>query len=38
LTPEERAAIETHTIEGERMLHRVSGLLGSVGTHHPLLP
>ena len=23
--------IETHTIEGERMLHRVGGLLGSVG-------
>lgn len=31
LTPEERAVIETHTIEGERMLHRVGGLLGSVG-------
>ena len=31
LTPEERAVIETHTIEGERMLHRVVGLLGSVG-------
>jgi HD-GYP domain-containing protein (c-di-GMP phosphodiesterase class II) len=31
LTPEERAIIETHTIEGERMLHRVGGLLGSVG-------
>jgi HD-GYP domain-containing protein (c-di-GMP phosphodiesterase class II) len=23
--------IETHTIEGERMLHRVGGLLGNVG-------
>jgi HD-GYP domain-containing protein (c-di-GMP phosphodiesterase class II) len=31
LTPEERAVIETHTIEGERMLHRVGGLLGNVG-------
>jgi len=31
LTAEERAVIETHTIEGERMLHRVGGLLGSVG-------
>jgi putative nucleotidyltransferase with HDIG domain len=31
LTVEERAVIETHTIEGERMLHRVGGLLGSVG-------
>jgi HD-GYP domain-containing protein (c-di-GMP phosphodiesterase class II) len=31
LTPEERAVIETHTIEGERMLHRVGGLLGHIG-------
>ncbi|MGB2952260.1 MAG: HD-GYP domain-containing protein [Gaiellaceae bacterium] len=31
LTPEERAVIETHTIEGERMLHKVGGLLGQVG-------
>jgi putative nucleotidyltransferase with HDIG domain len=31
LTAEERAVIETHTVEGERMLHRVGGLLGSVG-------
>ena len=31
LTPEERAIVEMHTIEGERMLHRVGGLLGSVG-------
>ncbi len=31
LTPEERAIIETHTIEGERMLHRVGGLLGEIG-------
>jgi HD-GYP domain-containing protein (c-di-GMP phosphodiesterase class II) len=31
LTPEERAIIETHTIEGERMLENVGGLLGEVG-------
>ena len=31
LTPEERAVIETHTVEGERMLHKVGGLLGQVG-------
>jgi HD-GYP domain-containing protein (c-di-GMP phosphodiesterase class II) len=31
LTPEERAVINTHTIEGERMLERVGGLLGEVG-------
>jgi HD-GYP domain-containing protein (c-di-GMP phosphodiesterase class II) len=31
LDPEERAVIETHTIEGERMLDRVGGLLGHVG-------
>jgi HD-GYP domain-containing protein (c-di-GMP phosphodiesterase class II) len=31
LTPEERAIIETHTIEGERLLARVGGLLGEVG-------
>jgi HD-GYP domain-containing protein (c-di-GMP phosphodiesterase class II) len=31
LTPEERALIETHTIEGERLLERVGGLLGDVG-------
>ena len=31
LTPEERAVIETHTIEGERMLDQVGGLLGRVG-------
>jgi HD-GYP domain-containing protein (c-di-GMP phosphodiesterase class II) len=31
LTPEERTVIETHTIEGERMLHRVGGLLGQIG-------
>jgi HD-GYP domain-containing protein (c-di-GMP phosphodiesterase class II) len=31
LTPAERAVIETHTVEGERMLHRVGGLLGNVG-------
>jgi HD-GYP domain-containing protein (c-di-GMP phosphodiesterase class II) len=31
LTAEERKVIETHTIEGERMLHRVGGLLGEIG-------
>jgi HD-GYP domain-containing protein (c-di-GMP phosphodiesterase class II) len=31
LTPEERAVIETHTIEGERLLAQVGGLLGQVG-------
>jgi HD-GYP domain-containing protein (c-di-GMP phosphodiesterase class II) len=31
LTPEERAVIETHTIEGERLLAKVGGLLGDVG-------
>jgi HD-GYP domain-containing protein (c-di-GMP phosphodiesterase class II) len=31
LTPEERAVMETHTIEGERMLDQVGGLLGEVG-------
>jgi putative nucleotidyltransferase with HDIG domain len=31
LTPEERAIIEKHTIEGEQMLLRVGGLLGEVG-------
>ena len=31
LTTEERAIIERHTIEGERMLHRVGGLLGEIG-------
>jgi HD-GYP domain-containing protein (c-di-GMP phosphodiesterase class II) len=31
LTAEERAVINTHTIEGERMLDRVGGLLGEVG-------
>jgi HD-GYP domain-containing protein (c-di-GMP phosphodiesterase class II) len=32
LTNEERAIINTHTIEGERMLKKVGGLLGRVGT------
>ena len=32
LTAEERAVIETHTIEGERLLARVGGLLAEVGT------
>jgi HD-GYP domain-containing protein (c-di-GMP phosphodiesterase class II) len=31
LNDEERAIIETHTIEGEAMLERVGGLLGEVG-------
>lgn len=31
LTPEERTLIETHTIEGERMLVQVGGVLGEVG-------
>ena len=30
-TPEERAVIETHTIEGERLLLKVGGYLGEVG-------
>jgi putative nucleotidyltransferase with HDIG domain len=38
LTPEERALIETHAAEGERMLAQVGGLLGEVGrivrSHH----
>jgi HD-GYP domain-containing protein (c-di-GMP phosphodiesterase class II) len=32
LTAAERAVIETHTIEGEKMLEQVGGLLGEVGT------
>jgi HD-GYP domain-containing protein (c-di-GMP phosphodiesterase class II) len=31
LNDEERALIETHTIEGETMLERVGGMLGEVG-------
>jgi HD-GYP domain-containing protein (c-di-GMP phosphodiesterase class II) len=31
LTPEEREIINTHTIEGEKMLEKVGGLLGHVG-------
>jgi HD-GYP domain-containing protein (c-di-GMP phosphodiesterase class II) len=31
LDPEERAIINTHTLEGERMLEKVGGLLGIVG-------
>ena len=31
LTAEERGIIQTHTIEGERMLQQVGGLLGRVG-------
>jgi HD domain len=32
LTDEERAIINTHTIEGERLLSQIGGLLGQVGT------
>jgi HD-GYP domain-containing protein (c-di-GMP phosphodiesterase class II) len=32
LSSEERALINEHTLEGERMLRRVGGLLGAVGT------
>ena len=31
LTPEERLVIETHTVEGERLLAKVGGILGDVG-------
>jgi HD-GYP domain-containing protein (c-di-GMP phosphodiesterase class II) len=31
LTPEERALMERHTLEGERLLLRVGGLLGEIG-------
>ena len=31
LTPKERAVIEAHTIEGEKLLSQVGGLLGNVG-------
>jgi HD-GYP domain-containing protein (c-di-GMP phosphodiesterase class II) len=31
LTAEERTIVERHTIEGERLLHRVGGLLGEIG-------
>ena len=31
LDPEERALMETHTVEGEQMLDRVGGMLGRVG-------
>jgi HD-GYP domain-containing protein (c-di-GMP phosphodiesterase class II) len=31
LTPEERAVIETHTVEGEKLLSQVGGILGNVG-------
>jgi hypothetical protein len=31
LTPEERAIIETHTIEGQKLLTRVGGLLAEIG-------
>jgi hypothetical protein len=32
LTPDERALVEKHTIEGEAMLARVGGALGEIGT------
>ena len=32
LTPDERALMETHTIEGQQMLEQVGGLLGEIGT------
>jgi HD-GYP domain-containing protein (c-di-GMP phosphodiesterase class II) len=31
LTPEEWEVVKRHTIEGERLLHRVGGLLGQIG-------
>ena len=31
LTPEERAVVQRHMLEGEVILHRVGGLIGSVG-------
>ncbi len=31
LTPEEREIINTHTLEGQRMLDRIGGVLGEVG-------
>ena len=31
LDPDERAVIETHTVEGEAMLKKVGGLLGEIG-------
>jgi HD-GYP domain-containing protein (c-di-GMP phosphodiesterase class II) len=31
LTDEERAVIETHTVEGEKLLSKVGGILGNVG-------
>jgi hypothetical protein len=31
LTPEERAIIETHTVEGQKLLTRVGGLLAEIG-------
>jgi HD-GYP domain-containing protein (c-di-GMP phosphodiesterase class II) len=31
LTPEEFEVVKRHTIEGERLLHRVGGLLGQIG-------
>lgn len=31
LTDEERAVIETHTVEGEKLLSQVGGILGNIG-------
>ena len=31
LDPDERAVIEQHTVEGEKMLEKVGGLIGEVG-------
>jgi HD-GYP domain-containing protein (c-di-GMP phosphodiesterase class II) len=31
LTPEEWEVVKRHTVEGERLLHRVGGLLGEIG-------
>jgi HD-GYP domain-containing protein (c-di-GMP phosphodiesterase class II) len=33
LTPQERALMETHTVEGQRLLEQVGGLLGEIGAH-----
>ena len=37
LTPDEWVVIKAHTIEGQKMLDRVGGLLSDVGTHRALL-
>ena len=38
LTDEERKVMERHTVEGERLLLRVGGLLGEIGARRALLP